>query len=187
MEVRVSDVKKWAGRHEASQVVEPWPQEAREGIDFPLTDPAVVDVLVRNTGGGTLVVDVSGSVEAEAVCSRCAEPFHMVLPFEATEEFREEPGPNDDLLDYWRFSGDKISLDKMVSDAAAASFPIALLCRPDCRGLCPTCGTNWNESDCDCTPVTDDRWAALAQFVVPKHSDDIDQEVGREKHGRTKA
>ncbi|NMP22983.1 YceD family protein [Sulfobacillus harzensis] len=187
MEVRVSDVKKWAGREEAFQLVEPWPQEARERVDFPLTDPAVIDVLVRNTGGGTLIVDVSGTVEADAVCSRCAEPFHIVLPFEATEEFRDEPGPDDESLDYWRFTGDKIQLDKMVSDAAGVSFPIALLCRPDCRGLCPTCGTNLNESDCDCAPATDDRWAALAQLKIPGDSEDRDEEVGREKHGRTKA
>lgn len=187
MEVRVSDVKKWAGRQESFQLVEPWPAGAQQRVDFPLTNPAVLDVLVRNTGGGTLVVDVSGAVEADAVCSRCAEPFHIVLPFEATEEFRDEPGPDDESLDYRRFTGDKIQLDEMVSDAAGASFPIAILCRTDCRGLCPTCGTNFNVSDCDCVPATDDRWAALAQLMNPSNTEKPDEGLGREKHGRTKA
>lgn len=28
--------------------------------------------------------------------------------------------------------------------------PIQFLCRPDCRGLCPSCGVNFNESKCGC-------------------------------------
>ncbi len=182
MEVRVSDVKKWSGRQETTEIVAPWPVEAQSRVDFPLIDPARVKVLVRNTGGGTLVVELSGTVEAEAVCSRCAEPFRISLPFEATEEFREEAGPNDETLDYWRFTGDKIQLDNMVADAAGASFPIAVLCRPDCQGLCPVCGTNWNESTCNCAPPSDDRWAELTKLI--NHDQ---EELGRENHGRTKA
>ena len=188
MEVRVSDVKKWAGRQESVDLVEPSPTEAQERVDYPLTNPAVVHVLVRNTGGGALVVDISGTVEADAICSRCAEPFHISLPFEATEEFRDEPGPDDESLDYRRFTGDKIQLDDMVSDAAAVSFPIAILCKPDCRGLCPQCGTNLNVSECDCVPAVDNRWAQLAQWIDPsKEAQNHHEGLGREKHGRTKA
>lgn len=185
MEVRVTDVKKWAGREESTVVAEPWPTEAQSRVDYPLTDPARVDVLVRNTGGGTLVVQISGSVEAKAVCSRCAEPCEVVLPFEATEEFRDESGPNDESLDYSRFTGDVIALDDMVADAVGVSFPIALLCRPDCQGLCPTCGANWNDGPCGCEPASDNRWAALAQLLSDSKPDQ--QELEREKHGRSKA
>lgn len=186
MEVRVSDVKKWAGREESYRLSEPWPTLAWERVDFPLTNPAVVDVLVRNAGGGTFIVEVSGIVEADVICSRCAEPFHVSFPFQATEEFREEPGPSDESLDYWRFTGDKINVDEMVSDAAGVSFPIAVVCQPNCRGLCPKCGTNLNVTQCDCTPDIDNRWAALAQWVDQDHNDH-QQGLGRGKHGRTKA
>ena len=41
--------------------------------------------------------------------------------------------------------------------------PSTPLCRPDCAGLCPTCGTNLNEGSCDCAPPpADPRWAGLA-------------------------
>lgn len=187
MEVRVSDVKKWAGREQSVQLVEPWPEQAKTRVDYPLTDPAVVNVRVRNTGGGALVVEIFGTVEAEAECSRCAEPFHISLPFEATEEFREEAGPNDESLDYWRFTGDAINLDEMVSDASGVSFPIAVVCRPECRGLCPICGTNLNHSECDCAPLSDDRWAELQKLVQDDDKRDHEEELGRENHGRTKA
>lgn len=184
MEVRVSDVKKWAGREETVQLVQPWPAQAQDRVDFPLVHPARVDVLVRSAGGGTLLVRISGQVNANVVCTRCAESFEISLPFDVTEEFREQAGRNDESLDYSRFTGDVIVLDDMISDAVGVSFPIALLCRPDCQGLCPTCGANWNVGTCQCSVPLDERWAAL-QLLSKSEPDQ--QELEREKHGRSKA
>jgi len=42
--------------------------------------------------------------------------------------------------------------------------PLKPLCRPDCAGLCPTCGANLNERACSCGLGADERWGALAGF-----------------------
>jgi uncharacterized protein len=42
--------------------------------------------------------------------------------------------------------------------------PLKPLCRPDCAGLCPTCGANLNEEACSCAPAVDKRFGALAGF-----------------------
>lgn len=183
MKVLVSDVKKWVGREERFQLEERWPSDAQSKIDYPLVDPARVDVLVRNVGANRYVVTISGVLQADAICSRCAEPFRLTLPYEATEEFRDEPGDNDENLDFSRFTGDKIWLDDMVAQAAALSVPIAVVCQENCRGLCPQCGTNWNLATCSCQHPSDDRWAALQVLV----DSDQSEEVEREKHGRSKA
>jgi uncharacterized protein len=40
------------------------------------------------------------------------------------------------------------------------------VCQEGCRGLCPVCGADLNESDCGCTRQQgDDRWAVLKQMV----------------------
>jgi uncharacterized protein len=42
------------------------------------------------------------------------------------------------------------------------SLPMKPLCRADCRGLCPSCGTNLNRGACDCRAGWEDtRFAAL--------------------------
>ena len=47
-------------------------------------------------------------------------------------------------------------------DAVLLELPLAPLCRPDCAGLCPTCGADLNEGPCACPPAEGDpRWAAL--------------------------
>lgn len=42
---------------------------------------------------------------------------------------------------------------------AVPKFPV---CREGCLGLCPRCGANWNERECDCaTTEPDARWGPL--------------------------
>ena len=46
------------------------------------------------------------------------------------------------------------------------SVPMHALCRPDCKGLCPQCGTNLNAGACDCAPGWEDpRLAPLKRLV----------------------
>ena len=41
------------------------------------------------------------------------------------------------------------------------AVPLKTVCREDCKGLCPSCGSNLNVESCDCQPVPDARWSAL--------------------------
>ena len=43
-----------------------------------------------------------------------------------------------------------------------ADYHLRVLCRDECRGLCPQCGQNLNTASCDCAPPADPRWDALA-------------------------
>lgn len=164
MHVRVSDVKKWVGREELAHLTEDWPESCRDRMEYPLESPAQVNVLVRNTGQ-SLVVEISGEAVCQASCSRCLEPFTLQLSFSAIEQFKEEPGPQDPVLDYYRYTGDKIFLDELVSDAVGLSVPIAPVCREDCLGLCSTCGANRNERSCDCEEPVDSRWESLRRLL----------------------
>ena len=45
------------------------------------------------------------------------------------------------------------------------SLPSKVLCREDCRGLCPHCGKDQNEGLCGCKPqAADPRLEALGQW-----------------------
>ena len=43
-----------------------------------------------------------------------------------------------------------IDLSDAIADAVVMDTPFVVLCRPDCAGLCPTCGANLNEGSCSC-------------------------------------
>ena len=71
-----------------------------------------------------------------------------------------EARPTDELS--YPIVGDQIDLEPLVREAVGLELPMAPLCRPDCQGLCPTCGTDRNEVDCGHDgEVFDDRWANL--------------------------
>ena len=95
----------------------------------------------------------------EADCHRCLEPF----PFEidATFEVYYRPYPSQSQiastaelapgeLGVMHYEENAIDLAIAVRDTIIVEMPIKLLCKEDCRGLCPHCGENWNKKECQC-------------------------------------
>ena len=60
----------------------------------------------------------------------------------------------------------RLDLTPMVREEVLLAIPDSPLCRPDCAGLCPTCGADLNAGPCGCEqPGGDDRWAVLDQLL----------------------
>ena len=107
--------------------------------------------------GGSLF-DVKGTIKCRKsfICDRCLTPSFE----DQVHEFNEE-------LDRMDIEDDIADLTEMIRDTLIASQPIKNLCKEDCKGLCPNCGVNLNESECDCDRlVVDPRLEALKNFVV---------------------
>jgi uncharacterized protein len=61
-----------------------------------------------------------------------------------------------------------INLAEDVRQYVLLSVPLKLLCKDECRGLCPICGTNWNHATCDCSrDAIDSRWSGLKDLLKP--------------------
>ena len=52
--------------------------------------------------------------------------------------------------EHYYLQGYNLDVDKLISGEALLNWPARVLCRDDCRGLCPVCGHNLNEGDCGC-------------------------------------
>jgi uncharacterized protein len=59
-----------------------------------------------------------------------------------------------------------IDITDDVRQSILLSIPLKLLCRDDCKGLCPACGADWNIEQCDCdrAPV-DSRFEQLKNLL----------------------
>jgi uncharacterized protein len=112
--------------------------------------------------------------ELELPCSRCLEPFRM--PVDTSFDLRflpaseisaeEEREVQDDDLDTSYYRDDQIDLNELLREQVYLALPMKPLCRDDCKGLCPQCGTNWNTGTCTCTTEWEDpRLAALKGLV----------------------
>lgn len=54
-----------------------------------------------------------------------------------------------------------IDLRPAVREQWLLMAPSFVVCREDCKGLCPTCGKDLNEGPCECPPSRDTRWDTL--------------------------
>jgi len=120
-------------------------------------------------------VELAGKISAavEFDCDRCLtqvrvpvlQAFDLVyVPPLGTAE--EKPlGENDLSVGFYR--DETIDLDDLVREQIELALPMSRLCKEDCKGLCPECGANLNETDCRCSESqSDPRWAALKSFKV---------------------
>jgi uncharacterized protein len=105
-------------------------------------------------------ISFAGRIETSArlSCSRCLEDYSLPLdlPFDLfyTTEPEGPPGSvariDDDMVTRVHFNGDRIDVQSLLSEQIYLGLPLKPLCRPDCLGLCPRCGTNLNAGDCAC-------------------------------------
>lgn len=105
---------------------------------------------------------VAGVVHGD--CRRCLVEAQGSVNETAQLLFVEEGADDlDDDPDVFLFDPRATGLDlrPAIREQWLLAAPRFVQCRDDCKGLCPTCGTDLNAGPCACDPVTDDRWAAL--------------------------
>ncbi|MGE5580971.1 MAG: YceD family protein [Bacillota bacterium] len=120
-------------------------------MDLHFTCPVEIQGTVTNTGEGFLVkARVTFSYKVN--CSRCLKEFTANQETEVLEQFVPGPvNPEDDEL-VSHFNGDYIDLKEFISEELLLSLPMNFICSPECRGLCPTCGKDLNQGNCQCVP-----------------------------------
>jgi uncharacterized protein len=60
------------------------------------------------------------------------------------------------------YKGDGMELEDILREQVLLLLPMQKVCREDCKGICPQCGTNRNEADCECKlEIAGDCWKAL--------------------------
>ncbi len=125
-----------------------------------LSDGIQYDVVLTNAGDGILV---TGMVRAHATgeCDRCVEPASFDVAGEIEEYYLfEEPEDEEAYEDGFELVGEdrQVDLSGAINDAVVMDTPFVVLCRPDCLGICPTCGANLNEGDCGCVDKAEQDW-----------------------------
>lgn len=124
-----------------------------------------VHVIGRLSAAGTGRFYWHGRIAGDitAPCRRCLNEAHARVEDESHIIFAE--AGEEEIDDPDVFPIDPAARDLDLRPALREEWLIAqpqfVLCREDCRGLCPKCGANLNEGPCGCPPQTDSRWADL--------------------------
>lgn len=140
---------------------------AAVGYEFP--DPIEVELTASRSGDEIILQGrILTSVEVE--CSRCLEIREidikpkMQFVIQLLDSVQPHQSTDDDFVILPKTTGEYDITDR-VREAIILELPLKPLCSDNCRGLCPMCGVNLNETECECMPdKTDERWDSLKQL-----------------------
>ena len=108
-------------------------------------------------------IRIAGNLSStmELGCSRCLEPAQCEIQKEFDLFFRER---DEELFDEDQdvelteedtrtsfFTGTQLAIGDVLREQIVLALPMKALCRVDCKGLCPVCGTNRNQNTCSCS------------------------------------
>ena len=144
-----------------------------EGLEqgSPLHAVGSAELLAHSEGE----VRVQGqyTVEMGAQCDRCLGRARFPLEARFDLFYRpmqsitreEEVRLKLDDTEIAFFEGDGLFLADVLAEQVLLAIPMKVICRSDCRGLCPHCGANLNNEECRCEKHSSDpRLAPLARL-----------------------
>jgi uncharacterized protein len=123
---------------------------------------ATLDVS-HTTSGYSLRLRFTAGLEGP--CMRCLEAADHELSVDAREV--DQPGGGEELSSPY-LDEDQLDVGAWARDALALALPTQIVCREDCKGLCPICGENLNTAGPEHfhEREPDPRWAALRELKL---------------------
>lgn len=137
------------------------------GDDGRLAGRTALDMQATRAGKK---VRLAGRVNAtvEFDCDRCLKPLSVAIDqsfdllYVPPSGTGEEHELGEDDLSIAFYQDDEIDFDDLAREQIELALPMARLCSDNCQGLCPECGANLNDAECNCKDEqVDSRWAAL--------------------------
>ncbi len=139
--------------------------EERVTLERP---PKIEGRILRN--GARVIVEGEVGAVTLIECDRCLRPIELPVNTRFKVEYvtpeayqlEQDAELEEEDLALSIFDGEAIDVDQLVREQLLLEVPAHALCQEDCKGLCPVCGVDWNQSSCNCqTRDVDPRWSGL--------------------------
>lgn len=187
MKVSVAPLLKQAvGEHVDLHVAESPVDPRGDNADLLDADITAFDADIKATHtdpGAYLEGRLNATVDQQ--CARCLRPVRSPITTRFAEQYyakeRVETGapmpkaPRDAKTIGTDFL---VDLTPLFREEVILATPQAPLCRPDCRGLCPVCGADLNDSPHGHEVQADDRWAELAKLRAAREAEEAPSDDG---------
>jgi uncharacterized protein len=139
--------------------------------DVNFTSPVDIKLKLFKQGD-KIYVKAELSVNIERECDRCLKLVHEVLTGNMEIQYRPTPKMDSLIMDdigIGYYLGEYIELSDDIRESLMLELPVKVLCSEDCKGFCPKCGQNLNESKCNChletKEVRNPKFAELAKLL----------------------
>lgn len=136
--------------------------------EFSYAEKFPVMLSIVHTNDQVLKITGEGRVSIWIPCSRCLEPVLHTFSIQIEEEADMKLTDQEriEALDESSFIQDKVlDAEKLLHNEILIRWPMRVLCKEDCKGICSRCGANLNQGSCDCdTADLDPRMAVISDI-----------------------
>lgn len=138
--------------------------------DFPITRREPVTFHIRNQENASIRISGEVDIEASIPCSRCLTEVGTPIRFTIDRTLRIEGDTlvDDEMEEVDYLIGFILDVERFVYAEILVNWPMKVLCRDDCRGICKVCGMNLNEGTCSCQKTEPDPRMAAIQDIFNK-------------------
>jgi uncharacterized protein len=143
----------------------------------PLTTSGRAQLVEEHHGKHEKIEDIRLAGELattlQLACARCLDPvtqqishhFDLLYRPQGTDAGREELSVTAAEAEVSYYQGEGLLLEDALREQVLLCVPLKVICKQDCKGLCPHCGVNLNQQQCSCEQSVDDpRWSGLKEI-----------------------
>jgi len=136
--------------------------------NFQIIDKKPFILHLSNEEDKQLFIRTDLDVILEIPCDRCLTAVPVKIHLSVDKAFMID---NSQLIveeedDY--VNGFNLDIDKLIYGEILVHWPMKVLCKTDCKGICKNCGANLNEKTCDCQKTELDPRMAAIQDIFNK-------------------
>lgn len=144
----------------------PFEQEIFEsGLgNFPISNKTPLSLELRNVENRKFEITGEMELTLAAVCDRCLQDVAVEVHLLIQREFpiKDKQLVMEDLEDTDYIIGTSLDTNALAAGEIFLHWPMKILCKDDCKGLCSKCGADLNYGECGCNrTVLDPRMAAI--------------------------
>ncbi len=135
------------------------------GEEYKLTDKSPLTLTLINLDRGKARIAGQVNITLQMYCDRCLKPVSEKISLDfsrevyAPDRVEEMSEEADDQI---FMDGYQLNVEDLLINEIIINWPMKVLCKPDCKGICRQCGKDLNTGTCSCdTFVPDPRMAVI--------------------------
>lgn len=138
---------------------------------FPVMKKEPISLTITNTGKKVLKIEAKGSITVSIPCDKCLKDVPTEFDIDFEQEIDMQASKEDrikDLDEINYVTGCSLDVEQLVHNEILIHWPLRVLCKEDCRGICPKCGKDLNEGSCECDQTSPDPRMAVISDIFSK-------------------
>ncbi|MCR4787823.1 MAG: DUF177 domain-containing protein [Lachnospiraceae bacterium] len=140
-----------------------------DGFSYRILSKSDIELKFSNVKSGQILLEGRFDLSLGIPCDRCLKEVEVPISLKFQKELLDEEHRDkvDDEDEFYGLQGTDLDIKAMIDQEILINLPSKVLCREDCKGICPVCGSDRNVKQCDCdTFVPDPRMAGIMDIFM---------------------